>query len=169
MARRILVADDNALVRHALCTMLMEAGYPEVVQAETGEDAVIKARENKPDLIILDLVMPAMDGLRAARIIKRTLPDVPIIMHTLHGSKRVALEALKAGVTKVVPKSDRAMILSAVQETLPSQEKIAAPDQPETTLVIMTTPGETVAEAVAPAETETPGDLHSSAGHAPEE
>ena len=118
MAIRILIADDNALVRRALAQALYSRGHWEITQAENGEEAVAKAKEQKPDLIILDLAMPGMDGIRAARIINLYLPNVPIILHTLHWTPRVAVEALKAGVRKVVAKSDSATILLAVEEYL---------------------------------------------------
>ena len=65
----------------------------EVVEAEDGDEAVAKAQELKPDLIIVDLVMPVMDGLMAAREIVKLLPDVPILMHTLYLSESVGQEA----------------------------------------------------------------------------
>ena len=118
MAIRILIADDNALVRHALGQALEKTGHWEIIEAENGEEAVDKARETKPKLVILDLAMPAMDGMRAARAISIVLPGVPIILHTLHWSPRVEVEALKAGVRKVVAKTDSATILAAVRELL---------------------------------------------------
>jgi DNA-binding NarL/FixJ family response regulator len=119
MALRILIADDNHLMRQALRRTLQNAGGWEVIEAENGEDAVAKAREVKPDLIILDLAMPVMDGMRAARVISTALPEMPIILHTLHWTPRISVEAMKCGVRKVVPKSDSASIIAAVRELLP--------------------------------------------------
>jgi CheY-like chemotaxis protein len=118
MAIRILIVDDNALVRRALGEALERTGHWEVIEAENGEDALVKAREAKPNLIILDLAMPVMDGMRAARALSIILPGIPIIMHTLHWSPRVEVEALKTGVRKVVAKSDSATILAAVEELI---------------------------------------------------
>jgi DNA-binding NarL/FixJ family response regulator len=119
MALRILIADDNYLMRQALRRTLQTAGGWEVIEAENGEDAVAKARQVEPHLIILDLAMPVMDGMRAARVISLALPEVPIILHTLHWTPRISVEAMKCGVRKVVPKSDSASIIAAVQELLP--------------------------------------------------
>jgi CheY-like chemotaxis protein len=116
MAIRILIADDNVPVRRALRQTLESRGHWEIIEAQNGEDAVIQAREAKPDLVILDLAMPVMDGMRAARVISHRFPSVPIILHTLHWSPRVEVEALKAGVRKVVAKADSATILTAVEE-----------------------------------------------------
>jgi DNA-binding NarL/FixJ family response regulator len=118
MANRILIADDNALVRFALGQALQKAGHWEIVEAENGEEAVAKARDTKPRLVILDLAMPVMDGMRAARALTIALPGVPVILHTLHWSPRVEVEALKAGVRRVVAKTDSATILAAVRELL---------------------------------------------------
>jgi DNA-binding NarL/FixJ family response regulator len=118
MAIRILIADDNTLVRRALRLALENRGHWEVVEAEDGEDAVQKAKDLSPDLVILDLAMPGMDGIRAARAISLQMPRIPIILHTLHWSPRVTAEASKAGVRRVVAKSDSATILGAVEELL---------------------------------------------------
>ncbi len=93
----------------------------EVVEAEDGDEAVAKAQELKPDLIIVDLVMPVMDGLTAAREIVKLMPDVPILMHTLYLSESVGQEAGKVGVRKTVAKSDSRVLISAVEELLHSQ------------------------------------------------
>jgi DNA-binding NarL/FixJ family response regulator len=122
MAKRILIADDYPLVRQALRGLLEALGYCEVVEAENGEDAVTKTQELKPDLVVLDLAMPKMDGLRAARAISLAFPQIPIIMHTLHASPRIRVEAMKAGVHKLIAKSDSATILAAVHELLRAAE-----------------------------------------------
>lgn len=118
MASRILIVDDNALVRRALGQALQKTGPREIIEAENGEVAINRARETNPNLVILDLAMPVMDGIRAARALGIMLPDVPIILHTLHWSPRVEVEALKAGVRRVVAKSDSATILAAVRDLL---------------------------------------------------
>lgn len=120
MPIRILVADDNALVRGALSQVLQSEGQGqwEMVEAENGEEALKRAKETKPGLVILDLAMPLMDGFRTARELGEILPGVPILMHTLYWSPRVELEALKVGVRKTVAKSDSSVLVSAVKELL---------------------------------------------------
>jgi len=118
MPTQILIADDNALVRAALRQVLETTEPWEVIEARDGEEAIVKAKECKPDLIILDLAMPLMDGLRAARELGRVLPDIPILMHTLYWSPRIQVEALKVGVRKAVPKSESGVLISAVRELL---------------------------------------------------
>lgn len=118
MPIRILIAEDNHSVRTAMRQVLENVGDWEIVEAENGQEAVAKAEELKPNLVILDLAMPRLDGLSAAREIAKILPDVPIMMHTLYFSEQVELEAGKFGVRKIVPKSDSNVLVSAVQDVL---------------------------------------------------
>lgn len=118
MPTRILIADDNALVRTAMRQVLESVGPWEVIEAANGKQAVAMALESRPSLIILDLAMPVKDGLTTARELAKLLPEVPILMHTLYWSPRIELEALKAGVRKAVPKSESSVIVNAVKELL---------------------------------------------------
>jgi DNA-binding NarL/FixJ family response regulator len=136
MPTRILIAEDSQPVRTALRTLLEDAGPWEIIAVENGEDAVAKAQELKPDLIILDLVMPVMDGLRAGKQISQLFPEIPLLMHTMHWSPQVEIEAQKVGVRKVVPKSDSRLLVSTVQQFLipevphPQSPETAKPDIP---------------------------------------
>jgi DNA-binding NarL/FixJ family response regulator len=120
LAFRILIADDHAGIRRVLRAVIESHGEWQVCgEAENGFDAVAKARELKPDLIILDLAMPLVDGIRAAREISSALPGLPILMHTMHGSPAVNLEAKKAGVTRVVSKGESGEnLIGAIDELL---------------------------------------------------
>jgi DNA-binding NarL/FixJ family response regulator len=83
--KRILVADDSTVVREALCKVFeQEKGYELRAEAGNGEEAIALAKEYKPDLIILDLVMPVVNGIEAARVLKRIMPHVPIILFTVY-------------------------------------------------------------------------------------
>lgn len=101
----------------------------EIIEVENGEAAIKQALKIEPDLIILDLAMPVVDGLTASREIAKVLPDVPILMHTLYWSAQVEFEARMVGVRKVVPKSDSSALLAAVRDTLnsPTVEPFSAP------------------------------------------
>ena len=102
---RILIADDNSIIRRLLRALLQtRAEWKVCGEAENGQEAVSKTVELKPDLIILDLAMPVMNGLEAAREISKTMPGVPILMHTNHSSSEFELEAEKVGVRQVVSK-----------------------------------------------------------------
>src|SRR5437763_12343476 len=87
MAKTILIADDNAYVRQALCQVFKrEADFEICGEAENGKEAIAKALELHPDLIVLDLSMPIMNGLDAARELKQVMPTVPLIMYSFFSS-----------------------------------------------------------------------------------
>jgi CheY-like chemotaxis protein len=107
MPKRVLIADDSYDMRQLLCRVFeAEEGFEMCSEAVDGADAVAKARESRPDLIILDLSMPVMNGLAAARIIHRELPAVPIILYTLYAHAIQQSEATAAGIRRVVPKTE---------------------------------------------------------------
>jgi DNA-binding NarL/FixJ family response regulator len=143
MPTQILIADDNPAVRTALRQLLESAQFGEVIEAENGRDAIDKAQERKPDIVILDLVMPVMDGLVAARELSRIMPGVPLLMHTLHWSPQVEIEAQKVGVRKVIAKADSKGLISAIQEMLTSDSPAATTGGPETAVPANLLPAET--------------------------
>jgi len=107
MSKIILVADDNEIVRREICRLLLRETECEVCgEAEHGLDAIEKAQQLHPNLIILDLSMPVMNGIDAARILRLRMPTVPIIMFTSYTSTFLEEEMRSAGVTEVVSKSD---------------------------------------------------------------
>ena len=118
MPTRILIADDNPAVRTALRHLLENAGDWQIVDVENGQQAIAKAHEIHPNVILLDLVMPVMDGLTAARELSKLFPDLPLLMHTLHWSPQVELEAQKVGVRSVIPKADSKRLMSAIEQVL---------------------------------------------------
>src|SRR5579859_190698 len=116
MPRRVLIADDSPVTRKTLQDLLQTHGWDVCGQAENGVDAVRLTVELNPDVVILDLAMPSMDGLTAARHISESLPTIPIVMHTLHDLPLLELEAKKSGVSCIVPKSESAHIISVLDE-----------------------------------------------------
>jgi len=107
MPKTILVADDNAMIRKNLCTIFeSEEDYDLCAEASNGEEAIALAKQHKPDLIVLDFQMPVLNGIEAAQVLKRIMPDVPIILFTLHTEKIKHLVGLNAPVDLVVAKSD---------------------------------------------------------------
>ena len=136
MPPRILIADDNAIYRKALRQLLEGADDWEIVEAQSGEEAVTKSIETRPNVIVLDLAMPNKDGLAAARDISASLPATPILMCTMHMSPLVEAEALKSGVQKVFSKTDSSRLVPAIRQLLnpeppadqsPPSETIPAP------------------------------------------
>jgi len=104
---RVLVVDDNEMVRRSICEILQSQADIEVVcEAVDGADAIRKAREHMPDVVLLDVTMPTMDGLEAARILKRESPSIHVVIVSQHDSRGFQWAALAAGVSGYVVKSD---------------------------------------------------------------
>jgi CheY-like chemotaxis protein len=116
---RILIADDKQHIRREL-RHLIEAhqGWDVCTEAEDGVQAVNRAKQFRPDLVILDLAMPELNGFEAARQISKALPGIPILMSTLYASPLVEKEAEKVGVQRVISKSTAYMLVPAIEEAL---------------------------------------------------
>ena len=98
--------------------MLTKPGWEICGDAVDGNEAVARVIELRPDVIILDLVMPRMNGLKAGQVIKKVLPTAPIVINTLYRTSQVEVEANKHGIRKVVDKGNAAALISAVEELL---------------------------------------------------
>jgi DNA-binding NarL/FixJ family response regulator len=114
----ILIVDDNAVVRRCLRGILENEGWQICGEAENGRDAIDQAQQLRPDLIILDLAMPVMNGMEAAPLISKMLPHVPIVMFSIHGGDALQREARAAGVAAVVSKADNMKNLVGLARTL---------------------------------------------------
>jgi DNA-binding NarL/FixJ family response regulator len=115
---RILIADDHGPLRKTLKRVLeAHPGWEVCGEATTGLEAVQKAGELSPDVIILDLSMPVMGGLRAASEILAASPGMPILLFTNHAYPALTADAQKAGIRKVVSKVGE-QIVSAVEAVL---------------------------------------------------
>ena len=170
MSTRILIADDNPAVRRTLRSLLLAAGAWDIADVANGQEAVAKAQELKPDLIILDLVMPVLDGLKAARQLSQLMPAVPLLMYTLHWSPQVEVEAQKLGVRKVISKSDARLLISTVQEILFASSPEPNPEVPPLPLTIpasTTVPPPAVLETAAAKSPENPGEPSPSTADVP--
>jgi DNA-binding NarL/FixJ family response regulator len=129
---RIIITDDHALVRDGLRSMLDdEPGLEVVGDAANGQEALELCRSLRPDLVLMDLRMPEMDGLEATRLIKQELPSISILMVTMHENPDYLLEALSAGAAGYVLKAasgDR--LVNAINRTLkgesPLNQELAA-------------------------------------------
>lgn len=117
MSLRILLADDNPALRNSLGQTLMSAheGWEICAEAEDGKQAVLKAIDLRPDVVVLDLSMPVMDGLEAAREIANVLASVPIFLYTLHVIPALEEEASKFGITQVVCKPNWQSLFDAIE------------------------------------------------------
>jgi DNA-binding NarL/FixJ family response regulator len=124
MTVRILVVDDHPVVRHGVRTLLGSRSEWEIVdEAEDGIEAVEKADRLKPDVIVLDVSMPRMDGLEACRRIRKSVPKSEILIVTQHDSPQMMREALGAGARGYVVKANMARDLPAAVDAV-SQHRL---------------------------------------------
>jgi DNA-binding NarL/FixJ family response regulator len=123
---RILIADDHALVREGLRTMLSgEDGLEVIAEANDGRQALDICRELKPDLVLMDVRMPVMDGLQATKRIKDEMPRTSVMMVTMHENSDYLFEAVKAGAPGYVLKdASGESLLSAVRRTLEGESPL---------------------------------------------
>jgi DNA-binding NarL/FixJ family response regulator len=118
----ILIVDDHAIIRRGLRQLFeSRTGWEVCGEAVNGRDAIEKAHELKPDLIVLDLSMPEMDGLQAARLLRKAMPKVPIILFTNFGQDPfMEREALAVGIREVVSKANSTGLIHSVEAALSS-------------------------------------------------
>ncbi len=100
---KILVVDDAAFMRMRASKLLTDNGY-EVIEAENGLDAVEKYKAERPDLVIMDITMPVMDGIEAVKAIKSYDPDAIIIMCSALGQQAMVINAVRAGAKDFIVK-----------------------------------------------------------------
>jgi DNA-binding NarL/FixJ family response regulator len=116
---RILVADDHEIVRQGLRALLeAQPGWQVVAEAVDGRDAVDKAKRARPDVVVLDVSMPNLNGLEAARQIRRALPQTEVLVLTMHDSEQLVREVLEAGARGYVLKSDAGRELVTAVESV---------------------------------------------------
>jgi len=135
---RILVVDDHELVRRAICSLLSSDPVVEVVcQMADGEQAVLKAEEIQPDLVLLDISLPGISGIEAARRIRGVSPNSRIIFLSQHDSLQMVQDAVRVGghgyVTKMDAGSDLLKAIRTVREgkRFVSQRIVSQGWQPE--------------------------------------
>jgi DNA-binding NarL/FixJ family response regulator len=112
MSHTILIADDSLVIREALRALFArEADFVVCGEAENGSEAVLKAQELHPDIILLDLAMPLMNGLAATRVLERLMPEVPVLMYSAYSDPCTEKEACSAGASAFVSKSEHTSVL----------------------------------------------------------
>ena len=103
--KTVLVVDDSSTIRKELAVAFLSDGFKTCVEAENGKDGVEAAERVNPDLVVLDLSMPVMNGLQAAPKLRRMLPKIPIILFTLYGSRLSQTQVSNAGIDLVLEKT----------------------------------------------------------------
>src|SRR6266480_2012099 len=122
MVKSVLIVDDNPIVRNALCELLArEEDFDVCGQAENGREAIEKAHQLCPDLIVTDLSMPVLNGLEETRLLRQLMPAVPVIIYTAHSDPFVEKEARAAGASAVISKSEAITTLVETARSLVDQ------------------------------------------------
>jgi len=104
---RVLVADDHEVVLEGVRALLArEPGFEVCSVASNGRDAIASAQRTKPDVVVLDMTMPDLDGLSVIRQIKRVLPDTEVVVYSAHSSEETIEEAFEAGAKSYIGKGD---------------------------------------------------------------
>jgi len=112
VAKSVLIVDDNEMIRRGLRELFIsDADFDVCGEAENGREAIEKAQELHPDLIVLDLSMPVMNGLDAARALRRLMPTVPLIIFSDYSDVFSKEEARSAGISALVSKSEHISLL----------------------------------------------------------
>src|SRR2546426_718207 len=119
MSTRILLADDHDIVREGLKLLLQREGFEVIGEAANGQDAIRLARENCPDVAVLDYGMPLLNGIGAAREIMQACPRTKVILLTMHTDDHYVLEALRMGIKGFVVKTQApADLIRSIHEVL---------------------------------------------------
>jgi DNA-binding NarL/FixJ family response regulator len=118
VAIRVLIADDHDVTRKGVRTILSYEGIEVCGEASNGIEAVTNAVHLRPDLVILDLTMPVMSGFEAARELRKVLPDLPLLVYSMHESEQLIQESRRVGFRGFVSKSDISKTLPAAVHAL---------------------------------------------------
>jgi len=106
VGKTVLVVDDSPFLRKAIENAFLSDGFKICIEAENGQEGIEVAKKCQPDLIILDLSMPVMNGLEAAPVLRRMFPTIPIFLFSLYADAVNAETASKAGVYLVLSKTE---------------------------------------------------------------
>jgi two-component system invasion response regulator UvrY len=121
MKKRILIVDDHPQVVDSLCKTFSDHDYFEVCgQASTGQEAIEKARILYPHLVILDLAIPEMNGLKTANAISKILPDTPIILFTLYAQNIKDSNMDVSAITRIVAKGELDALMANAEDLVPA-------------------------------------------------
>lgn len=119
MAGRVMIVDDAAFMRMMLKDVLTKNGFEVVGEAENGQKAVEKYRELTPDLVIMDITMPEIDGIQAVKLIRAESPNAKVIMCSAMGQQAMVIEAIQAGAKDFIVKPFQAdRVVEAVKKAL---------------------------------------------------
>ena len=104
MSKKIMITDDTLFMRVTLKNILTSNGYDTVIEAENGQMAVEKYAQYKPDIVLMDITMPILDGIAATKAITGSDPNAKVVMCTAMGQKNMVIEAIQAGAKDFIVK-----------------------------------------------------------------
>jgi two-component system, NarL family, response regulator NreC len=157
MATRVLIADDHAIVRAGLRALLKSEAEMELVgEATGGEEALLLVDSLHPDILVLDLSMPDLDGIQVTRRVQSTSPDVRILILTVHEDEVLLREAIRAGASGYILKhAAEAELISAIHKVLLGEIYV----HPKLIRALLVEPVEQLAPSPQPDEILTPREL----------
>jgi len=144
---RILIADDHEVIRNSLCGLLSRrADWQICGMAANGREAVEMAKRLRPDIVVLDVSMPLLNGIEATFQIRKALPRTEILIITMHETRELVHQVMSAGARGYLLKSDTATHIEAAVEALAKHNSYFAPSITNIMLDAITATGESVGE-----------------------
>jgi len=144
---RILIADDHEVIRNSLCGLLSRrADWQICGMAANGREAVEMAKRLRPDIVVLDVSMPLLNGIEATFQIRKALPRTEILIITMHETRELVHQVMSAGARGYLIKSDTATHIEAAVEALAKHNSYFAPSITNIMLDAITATGESVGE-----------------------
>lgn len=137
---RVVVADDHTLLREALCRSLTEAGLFVAGEARDGEEAISRAEEHRPDVVLMDVSMPRLGGVEATRAIRSRLPDVEVVILTMHADASLVSDAVRAGAAGYLVKDCTTDDIVSMVRTVAAGEAALSPELASSMLAEAGTP-----------------------------
>jgi len=151
---RLLLVDDHKLLRQGLRRAVEEAGFEVVGEAGDGEEAVRMAIELQPDLVLMDITMPVLDGIEATRRLRQSCPEARVVILTMHGEEETVARALRAGALAYLLKDCSTDQVAATLHAVASGATDLSADLARSMLAELPGPGPAVATSLSTREAE---------------
>ncbi len=152
MSIRVLLADDHQIIRDGMKVFLEREGYNVNAQAQNGQDAVRLAQSFRPDVVVLDITMPILNGLDAAREILHNSPNTKAVLLSMHDESKYVLEGLRIGIKGFVTKTHAAEdLLLAIRQAMQGMTYVS-PELSQAVFAAIHTKSDVVQDPLTPRE-----------------